>query len=210
MCCRRSTIDRISIGAKSNRWQRERIVIGNLVGFGGAEDEFHVLGRLFQRLEERVEGLVREHVDFVDDVDLEAGPAGADVDVAAELADFVDAAVAGAVDLEHVDVAAAGDALADVALVAGRGRRPVHAVQGLGEDAGGRGLADAASAGEEIGVADAVGGDGVGEGLRDLLLADELAEILRPIAAGDDDVLRIAASALSSCAMRSIAHQTTA
>ena len=79
-----------------------------------------MLGRLFQRLEQRVERLVREHVHFVDDVDLEAGAAGPDVDVLPQLADLVDAAVAGAVDLQHVDVVARGDGLADVALVAGR------------------------------------------------------------------------------------------
>ncbi len=83
---------------------------------GRAEDELHVLGRLFQRLEQGVERLAREHVDFVDDVDLVARPAGADADVLAELADFVDAAVAGAVDFQHVDVAAGADALANVAL----------------------------------------------------------------------------------------------
>ena len=109
--------------AKSNRWQRDRIVIGIFVGLGRAEDELHVLGRLFQRLEQGVERLAREHVDFVDDVDLEPRPAGANVDVLPQLADLVDAAIAGAVDFQHVDVAAGADALADVALVAGRRRR---------------------------------------------------------------------------------------
>ena len=93
--------------AKSNRWHRERIVIGIFVGFGRAEDELHVLRRLFERLQQGVEGLAREHVDFVDDVDLEPRPAGPHVDVLPQLADFVDAAVAGAVDLQHVHVVAA-------------------------------------------------------------------------------------------------------
>ena len=130
-----------------------------------------------------------EHVDFVDDVDLEPRPAGPHVDVLPQLADFVDAAVAGAVDLQHVDVVALRDALADVALVAGRRRRAVHAVQGLGEDPRRRRLADAAGTGEQIGVADAIGGDRVGQRLGDVLLADQFLERLRPIAPGDDDVL---------------------
>ena len=40
-------------------------------------------------------------------------------------------------------------------------------------------------------MAHAIGRDRVGQGLRDLSLADELTEILRPIAAGHHDVLRI-------------------
>ena len=147
-----------------------------------------MLGRLFERLEERVERLLREHVDFVDDVNLEPHAAGPHGDVLPQLANFVDAAVAGAVDLQHVDVVAGGDAQADVALVARRGRRAVDAVERLGQDAGGRRLADAAGAGEQIGVADAVAGDGLLQRLGDVLLADQLVERLRPVAAGDDDV----------------------
>ena len=41
-------------------------------------------------------------------------------------------------------------------------------------------------------MANAVGVDGVAEGLRNLALADELREVLRTVAAGDDDVLRVA------------------
>ena len=71
----------------------------NLFRVGGAEDEFDVFGRLFERLEERVEGRRRQHVDFVDDVDLEPRAAGTDVDIRPQLADFLDTAVARAVDL---------------------------------------------------------------------------------------------------------------
>ena len=91
----------------------------------------------------------------------------------------------------------AADALADVALVAGRRRRALHAVERLGQDAGGRRLADAAGAGEQVGVADAIAGDGVLQRPGDVLLADELVERLRPIAASDDGV---AAGGLASSA----------
>ena len=92
--------------AKSNRWHRDRMVIGNLRRLGGAEDELDVFGRLFQGLQQGVEGLAGEHVDFVDDVDLESCPAGPHAGVLPQLADFVDAAVAGAVDFQHVHVLA--------------------------------------------------------------------------------------------------------
>src|SRR5438552_3696699 len=107
-----------------------------------------------------------------------------ELDVLTDFADLVDAAVAGAVDLEHVHVLAGGDAAAAVADAAGRDGRPLFAVERLGEDAGGGGFADAAGAGEEVGVGDAVAGDGVAEGLGDGLLPDQVAEQLRPVAAG--------------------------
>ena len=78
--------------------------------------------------------------------------------------------------------------LADVALVAGRRRRAALAVERLGQNAGGRGLADAAGTGEQIGVADAIAGDRLLQRPGDVLLADQLVERLRPIAASDDDV----------------------
>ena len=180
----------VPMPAKSKRWQRDRIVMGifwtsvvakmNLTCGGGSSS---VLSRALNAAR-------REHVDFVDDVDLVAERGwGGTGRCCAELADLVDAAVAGAVDLEHVDVVAGGDAACRC-----RTRRrasavgPVDAVERLGQDAGGGGLADAAGAGEEVGVGDAIGLDGVGQGLGDRLLADEVGELLRPIAAGQDGV----------------------
>jgi hypothetical protein len=128
-------------------------------------------------------------VDFVDDVNLEARPAGAHVYIAAKLANLVDAAIAGAVDFNDIDIASAGNPLADIADATGRGRRAVHAIQGLGEDAGGGRFADAAGAGEQIGVTDAIGLNGVAQRLRHLALADKLREVLRPIAASNHDIL---------------------
>ena len=61
-------------------------------------------------------------MDFVDVVDLEPGAAGPEAGVLAELADVLDAVVAGAVDLDDVDVLPGGDRLADVAVVARRRR----------------------------------------------------------------------------------------
>ena len=106
ICRSRSKIDRGGnageIEPLAARQDRDR----DLRRLGRAEDELHMLRRLFQRLQQGVEGLAGEHVDFVDDVDLEPRPAGPHVDVLPQLADFVDAAVAGPVDLQHVDVVA--------------------------------------------------------------------------------------------------------
>ena len=90
---------------------------GNLVRVGRAEDELHMLRWLLQRLEQGIEGLARQHVDFVDDVDLEPCPAGPHVHVGSQLADLVNAAIAGPVDLQHVHVLAARDADTHVAAI---------------------------------------------------------------------------------------------
>ena len=58
-----------------------------------------------------------------------------------DLADGVDAGVGGAVDLEHVDVAAFGDLDARVARRRTARRRPVHAVERARQDARRRRLA---------------------------------------------------------------------
>ena len=109
--------------------------------------------RLLERLQQGAEGLAREHVDFVDDVDLEPAPGRANGDVLPEAADLVDATIAGGVDLDDIDILPGGDRGTGVALIARLGRGPGRALEGLGEDPRGARLADAAGAGEEIGVA---------------------------------------------------------
>src|SRR5690349_2619948 len=101
-------------------------------------------------------------MNFVDDVNLEPSPAGPHASVLPQLADFVDAAIAGAVDFQDIDVFAPADAHADVALVARMGRGAVHAVERLGENPRGRGLAHPTGAREQVSVSDPVRFDGAG------------------------------------------------
>ena len=158
----------------------------NLLRLGRGEDEFHVLGRFLQRLEQRVERRGSEHVHFVDDVDFEF-PLGRRVaHVVAQFAHLLDAVVARAVDFEHVEAVAAGDFLAAVAHAAGRDGRPVHAIERLGQDARGRGFPDAARPDEKIGVREAILLDRILERARDVLLADQIVERLRPIFSRED------------------------
>ena len=60
---------RLQVEALAARQHRHR----HLARLGGGEDELHMLGRLLERLEQAVEGLLRQHVHLVDDVDLVAG-----------------------------------------------------------------------------------------------------------------------------------------
>ncbi len=161
----------------------------NFLRFGGGEQEFHMRGWFFERLEQGVERFLGEHVDFVDDVNFEFGARGGVADGVAQLAYFIDAAVAGAVDFQHVQRAALGDFLAVVALVAGGDGGAFDAIQGLGENAGGGRLADAARADKKVGMGEAFLLDGVFQGRGDVLLSHDLIELLRPPFAGKDLIL---------------------
>src|SRR5262249_48628558 len=64
---------------------------GNLANFRRGEDELGVRRRLFQGLEQGVEGLRGEHVDFVENVDLVAGADRGIANRVVDLAHVVDA-----------------------------------------------------------------------------------------------------------------------
>src|SRR5699024_6974639 len=101
----------------------------------------------------------------------------------AQLAGIVDAAVAGGVDLDHVEApgAAVGQVAAGVALAAGDVRRPLDAVQAAREDARGRRLATAARAREQVGVTDPAGAQRTPQRRGDMVLSDHLGEGLRAV-----------------------------
>ena len=160
---------------------------------GGGEDELHMLGRLLERLQQAVEGRLRQHVDFVDDVDLVAGDGRAVARGLDDLADVVDAGVRGGVHLDHVDMAAFHDGGVVLALLVHVDGRLVDLagdgiVQRPRKDAGGRRLADAADAGEHVGLGDAAGAEGVGQRADHRLLADEVGEGVRTVLPRQDPV----------------------
>ena len=101
-------IDTAQVKTLAARQHRDR----HFADFGGGEDEFGVLRRLFQRLQERVEGRGRQHVDFVDDVDLVARAGRRIAHAVIDLADVVDAGMGGGVHLQHVHMPAFHDRLA--------------------------------------------------------------------------------------------------
>ena len=166
--------------------ERELVVLGarpdrgrDLQRVGGGEHEHDVLGRLLERLQQRGLGAGAEHVHLVEDVHL-LRAAGAQVgDPLQQVAHLLDPALRRRVDLDHVERRALGDrdaALAHAARIAVVAR--VRAVQRLGEEAGGRGLAGAPGPGEEVGVTDPAVAHRVPERGGDVLLADELGESL--------------------------------
>ena len=117
--------DASEIKALAARLDRRR----HLVRLRRRKDENDMRGRLFERLQQRVERLCRQHVHLVDDVDLVASFGGRELHLLAQVPHLVDAAVRRRIDLEDVERRAVGDLRAALAYAAGIGRRPLLAVQ---------------------------------------------------------------------------------
>ena len=162
------------LAARAHRLQHLREV-------GRTEDEHEMRRRLLDQLQERVPGGVGELVRLVEDVDLVA-PLGRLQDHAlADLADVVDPPLRRRIHLDHVERRAVRDRDARVADPVRFRRRTLHAVERLGEDARHRGLAGAARAGEEVGLAQLPELDRVAQRAHDRLLADDVVEVLRAV-----------------------------
>ena len=148
-------------------------------------------GRLFERLQQRVERLCRQHVHLVDDVDLVASFGGRELHLLAQVAHLVDAAVRGRVDLEDVERRAVGDLRAALADAAGIGRRPLLAVQRLRENLRRARLARAARPRKKIGMGDAAGRNRLGKRPRYSFLPHEILESARPPLPVERDVSHV-------------------
>ena len=136
--------------------------------------------RLLDQLEQRVERVRAEHVDLVDDVDAPPQLGRCGERPHHEVARVLDQAVAGGIDLDDVHGAPLADRDAGRASVAGLAvGAALGAVDGLGQDAGHRGLAGPPRADEQVGVGDLVGRDRVAQGGDDRILPDQLREALR-------------------------------
>src|SRR3990167_7289212 len=123
---------------------------------GRREEEFGPLWRLFQRFEECVERLLRQHVHFVDDINLILAVAWGKSDGFIDLPDVVDAAIGRAGDFNDVERLAGGDVEARRTAIAWlfigkRGR----AIERFGKESCESCFSDPARSGKEVGVGDA-------------------------------------------------------
>ena len=159
----------------------------HFVAFGGGHDEDHARRRLFNRLQQRVEGVVDKHVHFVDDEDLVAVARRSKANRADDrFANVVNAGVRRGVDLLHVNRTAfrnfaARRAGIGVVRAAGRGGRLFRfvAIERFGEQTRGRSFPDAARAGKQIGVMQPLVLDGIAQRARDGLLSRDFFKSLR-------------------------------
>jgi hypothetical protein len=162
----------LQIELQAARQHRHR----QLLRVGGGEQKLHVRRRLFQRLQQRVERVLGQHVHLIDQVHLEASPRWCVLGVLDHLAHVVDTGVAGRIDFQQVHETTFVHRRADRTLAAGVGGLTTFAVQRLGENARNRGLADTAGAGEQVGVVHAAGIQRIGERAHHMFLPDQLGE----------------------------------
>ena len=168
---KRDTPEVVALQARQDR-------LGHLLRLGGRQDELDVGGRLLERFQQRVEGLVGKLMGFVDDVDFEAVARRPVAKVFDNRARVVDLAVGRAVDFDHVERASFANFDTGRAFPARFGSRPFFAVEAAGQDARGGSFADAADAGEEEGVRDTAALQCLTERAGDVLLAHQFGEAL--------------------------------
>ncbi len=159
----------------------------DLVFLGRREDEDGVCGRLFERLEEGVEGCGREHVDLVDDEYRVTAHLRDDAHLLDQRADVLHRVVRCGVQLVDVQRAALVERAARFALVAGFCAVGAQAVDGLCKDAGAGGLSHAAGTAEEVGMGQLGALDGVFERRGNMFLPDDRGEGRGAVFACADD-----------------------
>ncbi len=85
--------------------------------------------RLFQRLQQGVKAVARQHVHFIDQIDLEAAARRGVLDVIQQIAGIFNFRARGGIDLNQIDKAPLLDFTAVVADAARRGGDPAFAVE---------------------------------------------------------------------------------
>jgi hypothetical protein len=151
------------------------------MAFGRGENEDNVRGGFLQRFEQRVEGGIRQHVHFIDDIDAIPTSKRRELDVLPDFSYVIHAGIGGSVDLNNVNGCPLGDLYAVRTGLTRRARGASLAVQGFGENAGHRGLSNSARARKEKGMGDPLGRDRVHERLHNVRLANDLVKGSRPI-----------------------------
>ena len=144
-------VQRLQMELQAAREDRDR----QLLRIGSRQQEFNVRGRLFQRFQQGVEAVARQHVHFIDQIDLEASARRGVLHVIEQIAGVFHFGTRGGVDLDQIDKAPLLDLPAVVTHATRGGGDPGFAVETFCQQTGNRGLTDAAGAGKKIGVMDA-------------------------------------------------------
>ena len=132
--------------------------------------------RLFQRLEQRVETVRRQHVHLIDEVHLVTPLGWRVLDVVQQFASVFHLGARSGIDLDQIDEAAAIDIAAGLALATGLGAHALLAIEALGENPRQRRLADTASPGKQIGVMQSPLVERIDQSTADMLLTDQFVE----------------------------------
>ena len=147
--CQATEIETLA-AAEDRGWQ--------FLGLGRREDEDHIGRRLFQRLQQCVEGCIGEHVHFVDDIYFVLAVLRRVFHFFEQVADLLHAAVAGRVHLKDVKGCILHQRAAALALHAGIAVHRMQAVDGPRHDLGRARLACTMASAEQIGMGDPAAG----------------------------------------------------
>ena len=128
----------------------------HLLDLGRCQNKDDMGRRLFQCLEQCIEGCCGQHVHLIDNVYLIFTGTGRVSSLIAQVADIIHAVVGGGIHFHHIQNAAVVDAPADLALAAGVAIYRMQAVDRLCKNFSAGGFAGAAHTGEQIGVAHTV------------------------------------------------------
>ena len=157
--------------------------LDDLVRLRGCQHPDHMIRRLLERLQQGVLRAPREHVDLVEDVHLHVARR-AEIDLRQKVAHVLDAIVRRGIEFVEIERAPLFDGHTALTYTAGLGvLTQVGAVQRLGEHSGRRGFSRATGPVEHVGVADFLLRDRVLERAHDVMLAPNLGELLRAVAA---------------------------
>ena len=162
------------------------------------QNEHDIGGRLFQRLEQRVERALREHVHLVDDIHAIAPRLRRVFHLFAQIADLVHAVVAGRVDFQNIEAVFLCQRPAGVARAAGIAVLRVFAVDRAREHLCRRGFARAARAAEQIRMRNASARDLAAQRFDHSLLPHKILEPRRTIAAIQRLIAHFVASTIQS------------
>ena len=119
-------------------------------------------------------------MNLIDDVDFEF-PARSEADIFAKFPNLVHAIVAGPINLKHVKANPLRDLSTRIANSARVDRRSLEAVDGFGQNAGGRGFAGTAWADEKIGMSQTLLLNGILQRPNHMILAQHIVENLGAI-----------------------------
>ena len=161
--------------------------------FRRRKNEFRVWRRLFQRFQKRIERLVRQHVHFVDDIDLVARRGRGIAHAVRQLLHIVNTGMRGRIHLEHIDMARFHDRPAMHALDRHGHGRPATAirqqiVEPARQNTRRRRFPHPAHAGQNPGLRNSVGSKRVRERLHHRILPDQIVKGLRPVFAGKNTI----------------------
>ena len=162
------------------------------MGIGGRQHENHMPRRLFQRFEHGIEGVVAQHVNFVDHIHLPAPHTWRVNRVFQQLGHLFNAAMAGGIQLQVIDITTFVDLQTGPALTAGIRIIAIAflAVQGLRKDSSNRCFANPAGACEQVRMVNPAGFQSVTKRAHHMILSDQRRKLPRPPFAGQHLMLR--------------------